>query len=287
MKALVAEAATSQPPARALTFSRVLVGVDGSNESIEAARQAALLAEGTITLLAAYDADSWIAGGTGSRVPEYFDEDIQRMRASEAIDRALEALERPAGVAGRITPGCPWVELVHEIETSRDTLVVVGSHGTGRAHGIVTGSTATELVHKAPCSVLVTRRSARIPRRIVVGVDGSPESSRAYAVARELAARFGSHFRAIVDHAGKAVDMGLVHAITDGDVKETMREPVRALLGASRSVDLVIVGSRGLHGLAALGSVSERVAHQAASSVLIVREAQWREVVAGLEIERG
>jgi hypothetical protein len=33
----------------------------------------------------------------------------------------------------------------------------------------------------------------------------------------------------------------------------------------------VIVGCRGLHGLASLGSVSERVAHRAVSPVLVVR----------------
>lgn len=36
---------------------------------------------------------------------------------------------------------------------------------------------------------------------------------------------------------------------------------------------LAVVGSRGLHGVKALGSVSERVAHDAACSVLVVRRA--------------
>jgi nucleotide-binding universal stress UspA family protein len=44
-----------------------------------------------------------------------------------------------------------------------------------------------------------------------------------------------------------------------------------ALIEESADADLVVVGSRGLHGLAAVGSVSERVAHQAKSSVLVVR----------------
>ena len=35
--------------------------------------------------------------------------------------------------------------------------------------------------------------------------------------------------------------------------------PVEALVNASTESDLVVVGSRGLHGLRALGSVSERV----------------------------
>ncbi|MGH3133062.1 MAG: universal stress protein [Gaiellaceae bacterium] len=260
--------------ARASTFSRVLVGVDGSDEAIEAARQAAVLAEGPLTLLAVYDIASAIVGATGVRA--YLDEDSQRKSASEALDRARQALEEGNEVAGQIVRGCPWDALIHEIDRGRDTLVVVGSHGTGRARGILVGSTATELVHKSPCSVLVTRGNARIPKRIVVGVDGSSESARAYVAAHELAERFGSHFRPIVDHGGKAVDMDLVRAIAGDRAKETMHEPVRTLVGASGIVDLVVVGSRGLHGLKALGSVSERVAHQAVCSVLVVREAPWQ-----------
>jgi len=49
-------------------------------------------------------------------------------------------------------------------------------------------------------------------------------------------------------------------------------EPVAALVAAAADGDLLVVGSRGLHGLKALGSVSEQVAHQAGSSVLIVRQ---------------
>jgi nucleotide-binding universal stress UspA family protein len=36
--------------------------------------------------------------------------------------------------------------------------------------------------------------------------------------------------------------------------------------------DIVVVGSRGLQGGRALGSVSERVAHQANCSVIVLRE---------------
>jgi nucleotide-binding universal stress UspA family protein len=35
--------------------------------------------------------------------------------------------------------------------------------------------------------------------------------------------------------------------------------------------DLLVVGSRGLQGIRSLGSVSERVAHEARCSVLVVR----------------
>jgi nucleotide-binding universal stress UspA family protein len=72
--------------------------------------------------------------------------------------------------------------------------------------------------------------------------------------------------------------MDLVRVIAGDGVKETFQyEPVRALVGASGIADLVVVGSRGLHGLKALRSVSERVAHQAECSVLVVREAPWQQ----------
>jgi len=52
------------------------------------------------------------------------------------------------------------------------------------------------------------------------------------------------------------------------------RPPVEALIERAAEVDadLLVVGSRGVHGMAALGSVSERVAHRAGCSVLVVRE---------------
>ena len=55
----------------------MLVGVDGSAESRDAARQAAILTEpqGALTLLAVYDVAPAIVGGTGSGTPDYFDED--------------------------------------------------------------------------------------------------------------------------------------------------------------------------------------------------------------------
>jgi nucleotide-binding universal stress UspA family protein len=48
-------------------------------------------------------------------------------------------------------------------------------------------------------------------------------------------------------------------------------EPVRALVVASANADLVVVASRWLHGLKSVRSVSERVAHEARCSTLIVR----------------
>jgi nucleotide-binding universal stress UspA family protein len=47
--------------------------------------------------------------------------------------------------------------------------------------------------------------------------------------------------------------------------------PVDVLVGAAEQADLLVLGSRGLVGVRALGSVSERVAHKARCSVLVVR----------------
>jgi nucleotide-binding universal stress UspA family protein len=268
---IVAEAGTTT------TFDRVVVGVDGSPESDEAVRQAAVLTQGRLTLLAVYDIAPRIVGGTGAAVPAYYDEDEVRAKAEDALQRARRLAE-PLEPTGLLTRGTSWVELIGEIEREEDTLVVVGSHGIGRARGIVVGSTATELVHKAPCSVLVARKaSGEFPKRIAVGIDGSPESAVAFATARALRERFDADVRPIVAHGGKRVDEGLAKKIVDR-YEDVQEEPVAALVASALEADLLIVGSRGLHGLKSLGSVSERVAHQAGCSVLLVREPPWQRV---------
>jgi nucleotide-binding universal stress UspA family protein len=267
------EAADARLDERANIFGSVLVGIDGSPEALEAVRQASVLTEGRLVLLAVYDIATALVGGTGPAVPAYYDEERQRSEAERTVSQARAGSERLASAEGRIARGTSWDELIREVEREQHTLVVVGSHGQGRIKGILLGSTATELVHKAPCPVLVARADgADFPRRIVVGVDGSPGSAASYAVARQLSERFAAELRAVVAQGGDGVDKELVATIVDHEYEDLPDEPVQALVSAAADADLVVVGSRGLHGLKALGSVSERVAHRAHCSTLVVRE---------------
>jgi nucleotide-binding universal stress UspA family protein len=232
----------------------VLVGVDGSPESAEAARQAAALMEpgGTLTLLAVYDVAPAIVGGTGSETPAYFDEDVQRERAEAALESARRALPPVAEPVTKVERGNAADELVRELTREQQTLVAVGSHGIGRVRGIVVGSTATGLIHRARVCVLVARQSGGdFPQHIVVGVDTAGQSAAASATAQQLADRLGTELRTVVAEE---------------------ENPVEMLVREAADADLLILGSRGLHGLRSLRSVSERVAHQAQCSVLIVRE---------------
>ena len=256
-------------------FTRVLVGIDGSQQALEAARQAARLLDenGELTLLAAWHTAPTIVGGTGTGVPYYFDEELQVASLRKALAAARDEIAPYAEAAVRLVNGTPVAELLSEVEHMEDTLVAVGNSGTGRLHGIVTGAVATEIVHKAPCSVLVARRvEGAFPRRVVVGVDGSPESATAYAAASYLTERFGADLRAVVARGGKGVEERLAAAVTGGRHDDLREPPAEALAAAAKTADLVVVGSRGLHGMRALGSTSEQVAHGAPCSVLVVRE---------------
>ena len=170
-------------------------------------------------------------------------------------------------------------------EASRSDLLVVASHGGSRAGGIAFGSTASAALHRATVPVLVARRppaGAVFPRRILVATDGSDAAQRAV----ELTARIGHAARAevYVVSVGASGDPGHV-AVEITDLTAALgREPTvireagdpseRILaLATSEQVALVTLGSRGLHGMHALGSVSERVAHRAHCSVLVARPA--------------
>lgn len=260
-------------------FGRVVVGTDGSPEAHEAARQAARLVDvdGELTVVAAWSLAPPLAGPMGAETYA-LDEEVPRDHAAESVSRACEHIGAVASPRRKVVRGIAWQALVDEAEAEQATLIVAGSHGLGRALGILVGATATELIHKAPCSLLVAREATdEFPRRIVVGVDGSLQSAGAYAVARQLADRFGAELWPVVAHGGKAVDKSLVSLIVDHHREDLPDEPVRALVAAAADADLIVVGSRGLHGIGALGSVSERVAHQARCSTLIVHVPPWQQ----------
>jgi nucleotide-binding universal stress UspA family protein len=274
----------TQTPARAASgvFSRILVGVDGSPGALEAARQAAILQDAwRLELLSVWKLPPHLIGMTGAQVPYYFDPEAERERAGLALAEAREAVAPIAPFLAPVTKvsrGMAWNELIREAERTEATLVVVGAKGLGRTRAILAGSTPSELIHKCSCSVLVARgASPDFPRKIVVGVDGSPESALAYSAACEAAERCEAEVWPVVATGANGVDLRLVDELLPRDEREQLHEPpVRALLAAAADADLIVVGSRGLRGLASLGSVSERIAHAARCSVLVVRQAPWQ-----------
>lgn len=263
---------TTPQTAPAAILDRVLVGVDGSPESLEAARQVTLLrpSGGEVTLLAAWTVPPRVLAGPVTTVPtQDTAEEIARQRAEEEIRAAVSDFP---GAARKVVHATAGDALLHEIVRGATTLVALGSHGHGRASGVLVGSTATRLLHAAPCSVLLARGTWRdAPRRIAVGVDGSPESARAHAAARSLAERLDAVLIVVVAEGSRSIDAAAVSLVAGDGFHVIEGDPVDVLVAASGSADLLVVGSRSRRGLRALGSVSERVAHRASCSTLVVR----------------
>ena len=250
-------------------FDRIVCGVDGTPESLEAVRQAARLApdSAAVYLLHAVDlvptaAVAWMAPEIGPAM----------------VADAAEALEEASALVPRAytssAEGSPGTCLLDEIERVVATLVAVGTHGTSRAEGILLGATASRMLHDASCSVLVARApeggSTFAPQRILVGIDGSDESAAAAHAGLALAERVGASAKGLIAVGGHDVDVDEGRGFMADTVLDD-GSPVDVLVAASQDSDLVVIGSRGLHGLRSLGSVSERVAHRAHCSVLVVR----------------
>ena len=255
-------------------FDRVLVGVDGSEAGFEACRQAARLAEPFAAIEAVAVVHLADAVWTGMNAPRVADE-LER-DAEWALDKAVRILGDRA--VKRFVNGFATDALLREVEATDATLLVIGSHGHRRTTEILIGGVAGELLHRAPCSLLVARPpagGATFPRSIVVGMDGSPDAEAALAAGERLAERFGVPLHAVVALRCDTVDPARARARAPF-AQEVDAHPVDALVAAAREAGILVVGSRRLHGLRALGSVSERVAHRAACSVLVVRAERER-----------
>lgn len=189
-------------------------------------------------------------------------------------------------------------------ESERADLVVVGSRGMGGFSGLVLGSVGLGLAARAVAPLVVVRGTRREPYdEVVVGFDGSPHSESAVEFAFEEAGLRGARVRAV--HAWRppvfgppTARFGAMPADVSAAEAESLRRrsapwrerypdvplaesvvcghPITVLAEASRSADLVVVGTRGVGEVkgALLGSVSHGVLHRAHCPIAIVRAEQ-------------
>jgi nucleotide-binding universal stress UspA family protein len=257
------EAQASEPQ----VFERILCGVDGTPASLVAVRQALRLQDEHGSVLLAAVANLAQSAHAGMAAPH-----AAELLQHEAEAALAEARAIAPSASSKLVDGDPVAVLLEQAEAERATLIAVGSHGRRRAAGLLLGTVAARMLRDATCSVLVAREAGddeAWPQMVVAGVDGSLESAAAFTVARSVAARFGGSVRAVASTKDQ-LDREATRAIAP-ELEEHGEPAVNVLVRASEPADLIVVGSRGLHGLKALGSVSERVAHQARSSVLVVR----------------
>lgn len=233
----------------------------------------------------------------------------QQDHGRRLVDGALKVVEEatqhggPAGVHTEILASGAVPTL---IDLSKEAeIVVTGAQGSGRWPGRLLGSVSSALLRHAHCPVAIIHdEDSSMPDTsqapVLVGIDGSPASELATAIAFDEASRRRTGLIAL--HAWSDLDVsewpGIDWPATQSMAEEVLAErlagwqeqypdvqvsrsvvqaqPARQLVQQSEQAQLVVVGSRGRGGFAGMlvGSVGETVAQMARVPVIVARESQ-------------
>jgi nucleotide-binding universal stress UspA family protein len=286
---------------------RLLVGVDGTEGSVEALRWAAheaarrswplhvmTCAELPVAVEAGLIGTGAIAGQAMDSIVTDYEAGNQR-----AVNLA-RSFGLPIEVSGETVLGAPAYALVGAAHA--DDLMVVGATAHPGRLADVLGSVATIITHRAHCPVVVVHGADRrdaVVGRIVVGVDGSHGSQAALDWAIDEAMRCDAEL--ILVHGWTYPYQGPRTGVTEPrddmrldamrtleasalhvrELAPTLRchsiiseqSAAKAVIDAGKEADLVVVGSRGHGGFSALliGSVSRTVLQHADVPVAIIR----------------
>lgn len=287
----------------------ILVGVDDSpaaTAAVEWAAHDAELRRVPLTLVHAISPNltSWQGDSLPPGLAQW-----QQTHGRRLLDNAVEIAEKscrhggPTAVHSHVLSSAAAPTM---IAMSRDAeLVVTGCYGDGATSSRRLGSVSSALLRHACCPVAVIHggkalTSHRDGLPVLVGVDGSPASDSAIAIAFDEASRRDVALVAL--HAWSDVDVlewpdldwrgaqsVSEHMLADQlacwkerypavNVRRIVArdQPRQRLVSHSAEAQLVVVGSRGRGGFddMLVGSVSEAVALLAESPVIVARAPQ-------------
>ena len=287
---------------------RIVVGLDGSPESLTAARWAAheaRLRHVSLHLVHAFTIPT--VGTIGYTVPTALTDGLYATGDQLLADATteLQAAHPNLEITGRLVQADPRPALV---EASTDAaLTVVGTRGGGRIPEVILGSVALHVAAhgRSPVAVIPVGPGSQTPGQgpVRLGVDGSRTSEAAVEFAFDEADRRGAPLQAVI--VWDDVDLrGLVAAGTPLDLVEDDKERallaeqlagwrdkypdvvVEQVVGRGRvaevllrpAVDrpapqMIVVGSRGRGGFTGLllGSTSHSLIGHSRWPVLVVR----------------
>ena len=281
----------------------IIVGVDGSPASDAAVSWAAhdaVIRDIPLTLMHVANP----AASTWSQAPLLDDfAEWQKAEGRSILANALKIAHDTAGSTLRIPVDTEFLSSTTVptlVDLSNDAkLIVVGTNGRGALARDLLGSVSSGLVRHAHCPVAVIREehsprphSAQDP--VLVGIDGSPTSELATAIAFEEASRRRVGLIALhAELAVPGVDWPAVKAEEERLMSEALAgwqerypdvtvskllvcdKPARAIVETSLSAQLVVVGSHGRNALTRtfLGSVSNAVVQSVRVPVIVARPA--------------
>jgi nucleotide-binding universal stress UspA family protein len=143
------------------SYSKVLVGTDGSDSSFRAVERAARIAgdaDATLLIASAYTP---ISERDKGKAMNQLGNDAYKVMGSNPAEDALrdaEALAKKAGAAtveSKAQAGDPVDVLVAMVTAEDVDLCVVGNRGLNSLAGRLLGSVPANISHRAPCDVLI------------------------------------------------------------------------------------------------------------------------------------